>query len=194
MWVTIGSGEGEGLSVRVEGERFLVGSGQESQLMVSGPGIAPLHAYFQVRDDGVVELHPLEGDTYVNGHKIEGATHIKGGEEIRIGETVLRPSVEDPAEEARTLHEAEGEGPAEPAPVVRVETEGQTVEVVPGEDTDGDGTPDALVTVDGIDLVVAIDLDGDRFADQVLRIGPDAAVREQPVGGWFSALDDPGDQ
>jgi hypothetical protein len=32
--------------------------------------------------------------------------------------------------------------------------------------------------VDGIDLVVAIDLDGDRFADQVLRIGPDAVVRE----------------
>ena len=66
-------------------------------------------------------------------------------------------------------------------------------EVGAGFDTDGDGTPDTLVTVDGIDLVVAIDFDGDGFADQVLRIGPDAAVREQPVDGWFSAPDDLGD-
>jgi hypothetical protein len=63
-----------------------------------------------------------------------------------------------------------------------------------GFDTDGDGRPDTLVTADGIDLVVAIDLDGDSFADQVLRIGPDAGVREQPVDGWVPEPDDPGDQ
>lgn len=67
---------------------------------------------------------------------------------------------------------------------------------VPDEafDTDGDGTPDTAVTVDGVDLVVAIDLDGDRFADRVLRIGPDATVREQPVDAWLPDPDDPGDQ
>jgi hypothetical protein len=71
----------------------------------------------------------------------------------------------------------------------------EAIEVDAGFDTDGDGTPDTLVTVDGIDLVVAIDLDGDRFADQVLRIGPDAAIREQPVDGWSAGPDDePGDQ
>jgi S1-C subfamily serine protease len=146
MWVTIGSGEGEGLSVRVEGERFLIGSGEECQLMVRGPGIAPLHAYFQVREDGIVELHALEGDTFVGGSKIEGATHIRGGEEIRVGETILKPTIDDPAEEARALHDP-AEGPADPAPVVRVETEGQTVEVVPSEDADGDGRPDEPATV-----------------------------------------------
>jgi S1-C subfamily serine protease len=123
-----------------------VGSGEECQLMVRGPGVAPLHAYFQVREDGIVELHALEGETFVGGHRLEGPAHIRGGEEIRIGETILRPSVDDPAEEARALHEDE-EGPAEPAPVVRVETEGQTVEVVPGEDVDGDGAPDEPSTV-----------------------------------------------
>jgi hypothetical protein len=61
-------------------------------------------------------------------------------------------------------------------------------------DTDGDGRPDTLLTVDGIDLVVAIDLDGDRFADQVLRIGPDAGIRERPVDAWFADPDDGGDQ
>ena len=134
MWVTIGSGEGEGLSVRVEGERFLIGSGEECQLMVRGPGVQPLHAYFQVRDDGVVELHELEGETYVGAKRLAGAITIQGGEEIRIGDTVLRPSVDDPSEEARVLAAAEGERPVDPAPVVRVATEGQTVEVVPGEE------------------------------------------------------------
>ena len=39
MWVTVGSGEGKGLSVRVEGERFLIGSGDECQLMVGDPKV-----------------------------------------------------------------------------------------------------------------------------------------------------------
>src|SRR3712207_5813102 len=138
MWVTIGSGEGEGLSVRVEGERFLVGSGEECQLMVRGRGVEPLHAYFQVREDGRVELYDLGTDegTFVDGERVEGSVPIDGGEEIRIGDTVLRPTVEDPAEEVRHLHEQEP-GPADPAAVVRVETEGQTVEVVPGDEEDG---------------------------------------------------------
>jgi hypothetical protein len=51
-----------------------------------------------------------------------------------------------------------------------------------GFDTDGDGRSDTVVTDDGVDLVVAIDLDGDRFADQVLRIGADGLVREVGPG------------
>jgi hypothetical protein len=70
----------------------------------------------------------------------------------------------------------------------------EPLDVGAGFDTDGDGTPDTLLTVDGIDLVVAIDLDGDRFADQVLRIGPDAGIRERPVDAWFADPDDGGDQ
>ena len=150
MWVTIGSGEGEGLSVRVEGERFIVGSGEECQLMVRGQGVAPLHAYFHVREDGVVELHELEGETYVGGKRLAGAIQINGGEEIRVGETILRPSVDDPAGEARALAEAEGDKPVEPAPVVRVETEGQTVEVVPGDEDGGSDDPATVrVTTEG---------------------------------------------
>lgn len=47
----------------------------------------------------------------------------------------------------------------------------------PTLDTDTDGVPDTAVTDDGVDLVVATDLDGDGVADQVLRIGPDGVVR-----------------
>src|SRR4051794_2400801 len=148
MWVTIGSGEGSGLSVRVEGERFLIGSGEECQLMVRGDGIDPLHAYFEVHDDGSVWLHDLgsESGTWVDGQRVDRVAAIHGGEEIRIGDTLLSPTVEDPDEEARHLHELEGHH-EEPAPAVRVHTEGQTVEVVPAADEDGDGEPDDPATV-----------------------------------------------
>src|SRR3954469_9738259 len=148
MWVTIGSGEGSGLSVRVEGERFLIGAGEECQLMVRGDGIDPLHAYFEVHDDGSVWLHDLgsESGTWVDGQRVDRVAGIHGGEEIRIGDTLLSSTVEDPDEEARHLHELEGHH-EEPAPAVRVHTEGQTVEVVPAPDEDGDGDPDAPATV-----------------------------------------------
>jgi S1-C subfamily serine protease len=120
MWVTIGSGEGEGLSVHVEGERFLVGSGPECQLMVGDPKAAPLHAYFEVGEGGRVALHDLgsEQGTYVNGERVEGSRIIDGGEEIRIGDTLLTPSLSDPAEEAVQVR-------------VPPAAEGQTLEVVP---------------------------------------------------------------
>ena len=172
MWVTIGSGEGEGLSVRVEGERFLVGSGEECQLMVRGSGIAPLHAYFFVRGDGVVELHALEGETFVNGHPLRGPAHITGGEEIRVGQTILKPTVDDPADEAAALHDA-SEGPAEPAPVVRVETEGQTVEVLPG---DGGGTSDDPATVRVTTEGEAVEVVPARERRRILRMTRRATV------------------
>src|SRR4051812_222228 len=136
MWVTIGSGEGTGVSVHVEGERFLVGTGEESQLRLNADDkVATLHAYFEVEPDGRVLLHDLGSDigTLVNGHKIDAPAVIEGGEHIMIGDTELVPTVEDPAEEAREraaslLHEDSG------APV-RVKTdEGDVIEVVPEHD------------------------------------------------------------
>lgn len=50
-----------------------------------------------------------------------------------------------------------------------------------GIDTDGDSHADTVATSDGVDLVLLTDLDGDGFADRILRIGPDAVVREQAL-------------
>ena len=148
MWVKLGTGDGGDLAVRVEGERFLIGSGEECQLMVSGERVEPLHAYFEVHDDGSVSLHDLgsESGTFVDGKRVDHAAPIYGGEQIRIGDTLLTPFVDDPDEEARLLHESEGHHD-EPAPAVRVHTEGQTVEVVPAPDEDGDGEPNDPATV-----------------------------------------------
>lgn len=54
------------------------------------------------------------------------------------------------------------------------------LDVRAGHDTDGDGLADTALTVAGADLLVHVDLDGDRFADQVLRIGPDGGVEQLP--------------
>ncbi|WP_433277170.1 hypothetical protein ACQPZA_36840 [Pseudonocardia xinjiangensis] len=62
-----------------------------------------------------------------------------------------------------------------------------------GFDTDGDGRADTAVTCDGVDLVLLTDLDGDGFADQILRIGPDGAVRQtvvEPPAGAGTAITD----
>src|SRR3954447_6591558 len=136
MWVTIGSGEGTGISVHVEGERFLVGSGEECQLRLGGDSkVATLHAYFEVEPDGRVLLNDLGSDigTLVNGHKIDAPAEIHGGEHIKIGDTDLVPSVDAPEEEAReraaALHHEDHEAP------VSVKTdEGDVIEVVPEHD------------------------------------------------------------
>jgi S1-C subfamily serine protease len=122
MWVTIGSGAGKGLSIKVEGERFLVGTGSECQLRLDDPKASPLHAYFEVGESGTVVLHDLGSETYVDGERLEGSRVIEGGEEIAIGDTLLVPSLDDPAEVA---------APEDPPAVLLTTQEGQKIEVVP---------------------------------------------------------------
>src|SRR3954469_20225981 len=156
MWVTIGSGEGEGVSVHVEGRRFLVGTGEECQLRLGGDErVATLHAYFEVEPDGRVLLHDLGSDagTVVDGHTIDAPKVIEGGEVIRIGATELTPAVESPEEEARAraavlLHEDVRDAP------VRVKTgEGDVIEVVP--EHGGEEGPHLRVRSEGAAVEVA---------------------------------------
>src|SRR3954451_16910239 len=100
MWLTITSGEGKGLAVRVEGERFLVGSGRECRLIVHDDSVDPIHALFEIAEDGDVEVQDLRTrtGTFVNGERVGGATAVRDGDEIRIGGTVLTATLEDPAD------------------------------------------------------------------------------------------------
>jgi S1-C subfamily serine protease len=130
MWVTVGSGEGKGLSVRVEGERFLIGSGAECQLMLGDPKVEPLHAYLETDGDGKVELHDLgsECGTFVGGERVDGSRTLHDGDEMKVGETVLIATLDEPPAPP------DGE-PEEVAPAVRVTTEeGEEVEVVPASE------------------------------------------------------------
>ena len=112
MWVTVASGEGKGLSVKADGHRFVMGSGEESQLVVDDPKVDPLHAYIQVHGDGHVELHDLgsASGTFVDGKRINGSATLHGVEEIRVGDTVLLATVEEPPRDSEPVHAtADGE-------------------------------------------------------------------------------------
>jgi 2-alkenal reductase len=142
MWLTITSGEGKGLAVRVEGERFLVGSGRECRLIVHDDSVDPIHALFEITDDGDVEVQDLrtKTGTFVNGQQIGGATALKDGDEVRIGDTVLTATLTDPNESDEVDEPAvEVAVPAEPPAGVADEDavalvtapEGSHLEVVP---------------------------------------------------------------
>src|SRR3954451_21123566 len=165
MWVTIGSGEGKGLSIRVEGERFLLGTGEECQLRIADASVSPLHAYFEVEESGRVMLHDLgsQSGTFVNGERIDGSRAIEGGEEIRIGETILTPTEADPAEEAASVSHEDPENAA----AVRVRTEdGQTVEVLAG-DGDEEHHPAVRVATEGEAVEVVPAGEHRRLRDRV---------------------------
>jgi S1-C subfamily serine protease len=144
VWLTITSGEGKGLAVRIEGDRCLVGSGRECRLVVHDDDVDPMHALFQIDDDGDVEVQDLrtKTGTFVGGERIEGTTAVKDGDEIRIGSTVLTATTGDPAESDAVDEPAvEVQVPPEPpAPAADEDAvalvtapEGTHVEVVPGE-------------------------------------------------------------
>jgi hypothetical protein len=63
-----------------------------------------------------------------------------------------------------------------------------STDVRAGFDTDGDGRPDTVLSDDGVDLIIAMDVDGDMFADRMLCIGVDGLVRE--VGMPDLVMDD----
>ena len=100
MWLTITAGGGKGLAVRVEGERVLVGSGSECRLIIHEESVDPVHALFQIAADGDVEVQDLrtKTGTFVNGERVGGVTAVRDGDEIKIGDTVLTATLEDPAE------------------------------------------------------------------------------------------------
>ena len=100
MWLTITSGEGRGLAVRVEGERFLVGSGRECRLIVHDDSVDPIHALFEIDETGDVEVQDLrtKSGTLVNGQRVGGVTAVRDGDQITIGNTVLTATTREPAE------------------------------------------------------------------------------------------------
>jgi S1-C subfamily serine protease len=142
MWLTITSGEGKGLAVRVEGERFLVGSGRECRLIVHDDSVDPIHALFEITESGDVEVQDLrtKTGTFVNGERVGGATAVREGDEVKIGDTVLTATLTDPAESDEVDEPAvEVAVPAEPpapaadedAVALVTAAEGTHVEVVP---------------------------------------------------------------
>lgn len=115
MHLVFRSGPDAGREVAVQGERFVVGRKRDCDLVLQDSEASRRHASLTLTTDGgavLEDLGTLNG-TYVNGRRIEAPTLLRGGEQIRIGETVLGASLE--AGE-RTAAVPGPPAPAQPAP------------------------------------------------------------------------------
>ena len=92
MWLTFETGGEAGRSVEASGERFTIGRDGSCALVVSDDRASRQHAFLRVYGDGRAEVHDMQSanGTFVNGHRITSPVLLQGGEQIQIGETVLR--------------------------------------------------------------------------------------------------------
>jgi S1-C subfamily serine protease len=125
VWVRVETGEGEQTREIVPG-RLTVGSGPDADLRIADDEVAGLHASFRRSEEGEVVVHDEGADSgvFVDGHRIEEPHALSGNETVRIGETLLELSLEEPEQAAPPSPEddpdavlaalAEGEVPAGP--------------------------------------------------------------------------------
>ena len=92
MWLKLPSENGdEAKPIRVSGERFVIGRGEECDLVLADPKVSRRHAYLKPRPDGRATLHDLgsSNGTWVDGRPVKSAL-LAGGEQLRLGNTELR--------------------------------------------------------------------------------------------------------
>ncbi len=92
MILEITSGADAGRTANVRGEQFVLGREGNTNLVLRDAKASRRHASFKELPDGRVELTDLgsRNGTFVNGQPLTGSVVLNGGEEIRIGDTVLR--------------------------------------------------------------------------------------------------------
>jgi 2-alkenal reductase len=126
MWLVIESGADEGRTVRVEGDRFTIGSADGSGLRIEHEDVDSLHATIRLRDDGGFELHDEDSaeGVFLEGERVKAAIALNGDEKLRLGNDVLlRLSLEEPSDLAEAAIEVPAEAVPELADALGVEPE-----------------------------------------------------------------------
>lgn len=98
MFLKFKSGSRAGQSAEVKGEQFVLGREKSTDLKLDDDETSRRHASLKALSDGravIEDLQSLNG-TYVNGSRIEAPVTLEGGEEIRLGDTVLEAVREQP--------------------------------------------------------------------------------------------------
>jgi S1-C subfamily serine protease/pSer/pThr/pTyr-binding forkhead associated (FHA) protein len=98
MELTIKSGPDAGKTVEVEGEEFTIGTDPGADLRLIDASVSPQHAALRPLPDGRATLIDLgsSGGTFVDGERVQSKV-LAGGEELRVGDTVLAPVAREPA-------------------------------------------------------------------------------------------------
>ena len=92
MILEITSGADTGRTANVRGDQFTLGREGTTNLVLRDAKASRRHASLRELPDGRVELTDLgsRNGTFVNGQQVTGSVVLNGGEEIRIGDTVMR--------------------------------------------------------------------------------------------------------
>ncbi len=97
---------------RLHKDQLVIGSIVSSDVQITGDGVSPIHAVIEVSPDGKALIYDLASATGVFVNGVKGVTTpLKTGDEITIGRTKLKFSMEDPASHSagRRVQEA-GDG------------------------------------------------------------------------------------
>ncbi|HEX2125257.1 MAG TPA: trypsin-like peptidase domain-containing protein [Thermoleophilaceae bacterium] len=99
MILEITSGADAGRTANVRGDQFTLGREGTTNLVLRDAKASRRHASLRELPDGRVELTDLgsRNGTFVNGQQVTAPVVLSGGEEIRIGDTVLRAVPEQAA-------------------------------------------------------------------------------------------------
>jgi len=105
MWLVFETGGNAGRSREASGARFVLGRDSTCDLVVPDERAPRQHAFLNVYPDGRAELHDMgsANGTFVNGHRLTGPVLLAGGEQVQIGETVLRTSLTKPTAKATEI-------------------------------------------------------------------------------------------
>ena len=97
MWLTIRSGRDLGRTIRVVGDRIVLGRDESCDFVVDDAKVSRRHISLDLRADGRVELRDLgsSNGTFVNGSRVDTAL-LEGTVQIQLGDTVLVASQDDP--------------------------------------------------------------------------------------------------
>ena len=141
MRLHVTSGAGQGTSVEVTGDRFVVGRDPACNLVLDDDKVSRQHAAIETLPNGGAVIRDLgsSNGTFVNGQRLTDPVELGSEDVVRIGSTTLKPSVERPSPDrdaspvvASTAVPAQ-ERPA-PEPVGRSTIQRLVRDAVAGED------------------------------------------------------------
>ena len=117
MWLSIRSGEQTGRVVEVTGERFVIGRDDDCDLTLPDEKISRKHASIVTHARGRRILQDLgsTNGTFVDESRITQPVELQGEEQIRVGDTQLLVSADEPSGTPTTIGVMPA-GVARPAP------------------------------------------------------------------------------